>query len=318
MIIEGEGMSVNISTGVGTLCFATPFFNASGPLCTTLLELEDLGRSEACAILSKSCTVEPREGNPLPRYADFEGGSINSMGLPNLGYRVYMEMYPYLWRYDKPIISSVSGLSLKDTLLIVREMCGVDELDAIEINLSCPNVVGKPQVAYDFDQTREVLQEVGRICTKPWGVKLPPYFDFVHFEEMAKILNESGVSFVTCINSLGNGLVIDAERECVVIKPKGGFGGVGGRMIKPIGLSNVRKFRELLRSDISIIGVGGIVSGRDVFEYILAGADAVQIGTQLQQEGVSVFARLGRELREVMERKGYSSLGEFKGKLKML
>lgn len=309
---------MDISTTFAGLKLEHPIFNAAGPICVTKEELEALGRSQGAAIVSKSCTLEPREGNPKPRYKDFEGGSINSMGLPNLGYLAYKEILPQLAQYKKPIIASVSGLKLDDNLQIIKTFSEVDSIDAVELNLSCPNLIGKPQVGYDFEQSREVLTAVGKVCKKPLGVKLPPYFDFVHFEEMANVLNASTVQFATCINSLGNGLVIDPEKEQAVIKPKGGFGGVGGSGVKPFGLANVRKFRELLKPEIAVIGCGGVTSGLDVFEYILAGADAVQIATVLQQEGPDVFTRLLSEFKQVLQKKGYTSLADFKNKLKVM
>jgi dihydroorotate dehydrogenase (fumarate) len=135
---------------------------------------------------------------------------------------------------------------------------------------------------------------------------------------MADILNNSKVQFATCINSVGNGLVIDPEKEQAVIKPKGGFGGIGGKAIKPVALANVRKFRELLKPEIAVIGCGGVMNGIDVFEHILAGADAVQIGTALQQEGTPVFDRLIKEFKEVLQGKGYTKLSDFKNKLKVM
>ena len=117
---------------------------------------------------------------------------------------------------------------------------------------------------------------------------------------------------------MGNGLVVDPDKERVVIKPKGGFGGLGGTMIKPVALANVRAFWKLFAGRIPIIGTGGIVSGTDVFEHILCGASAVQIGTALVDEGVSVFQRLEKELGELLQRKGYTSLSECRGTLQEL
>lgn len=297
---------------------AHPIFNAAGPRCVTKEELERIGESKAAAIMSKSCTLEAREGNPEPRYYELGPNSINSMGLPNLGYKEYATIFPELKKYDKPLFISASGLKLEDNLTIIKELNKVEGLNGIELNLSCPNIIGKPQMGYDVEQSREVLQEVGKVCKKPLGVKLPPYFDMAHFKEIATILNESTVKFVTCINSPGNGLVIDTEKEEVVIKPKGGFGGMGGPMVKPHGLANVRMFRTLLKGEISVIGVGGITTGKDVFEYILTGADAVQLATVFMQENTFVFERIVNEFTDFVEKKGYSSLDEFKGKLKVL
>ncbi len=309
----------SLKTTLAKIPLQSYFFNASGPKCTTIEQLEALGASKSAVILSKSCTVEPREGNPEPRYVSLAFGSINSMGLPNLGYKKYGEFAPLLKsKYNKPYFVSVSGLKLQDNLKIIEHLNNVPEIDAIELNLSCPNIVGKPQVCYDTEQTEEVLCEVTKICKKPLGVKLSPYFDFVHFEQMAAILNKHNIAFVTCINSVGNALFINPEKEEVVIKPKGGFGGLGGNYIKPIALANVRKFRELLRTDIDVIGVGGIETGSDAFEFLLAGASAVQVGTTLAKEGPQCFERLENELQSYLEKKGYNCIDDAKGKLKIL
>lgn len=308
---------MNLAVKVAGVTLENPIFNASGPRCSNQLELESLGASQAGAILTKSCTLESRDGNPEPRYADFDGGSINSMGLPNLGINRYLQILPYLRKYAKPIFVSSSGMTVNDQLEIISKLNHSADLDAIELNLSCPNLVGKPQVGYDFEQSKSLILEACSISQKCLGVKLPPYFDFSHFQSMADILNDSGIQFITCINSPGNGLVIDAKTETTLIRPKGGFGGIGGPIIKPFGLSNVRKFRELLRSDIQIIGVGGITNGLDVFEYILAGADAVQIGTAYMQEGPTIFQRIASELSQIMESKSYTDLNQFRGRLKI-
>jgi dihydroorotate dehydrogenase (fumarate) len=291
--------------------------NASGPLDATLEELTNIATSSAGGIVMKSCTVELREGNPEPRYVDVEWGSINSMGLPNLGYKYYNEITPKLKSYGKPLIASIAGANSQEYQKIV-ETFNSSNVDILEINLSCPNVVGRPQIGYDFEMSKEIMNVVGDVSDKPWGVKLPPYFDFVHFEEMASILNHSKISFIVSINSIGNALFIDWETEKVVIKPKGGFGGLGGKYIKPTALANVRKFHELLNKKIKIVGVGGIYTGIDAFEFILAGATLLQLGTSFSQEGPSVFERVSKELCQIMEKKGYNSLDDFRGKLKVI
>ena len=115
------------------------------------------------------------------------------------------------------------------------------------------------------------------------------------------------------MNSIGNGLYI--EDESVVIKPKNGFGGIGGDYIKPTALANVHAFYQRLKPEIQIIGTGGVKSGRDAFEHILCGASMVQVGTALQKEGIAVFDRITKELKEIMEEKGYETLEDFRGKL---
>lgn len=291
--------------------------NASGALCMTEIELQNLINSSAGAIVTKSCTIQSREGNPSPRYVDLDLGSINSMGLPNLGLDFYLD-FAENNQHKKPLFLSVAGLTLEENIEIIEKLNKSKVNFAIELNLSCPNIAGKPQTGYDFERTHEVLTKIFSFNKKPLGVKLPPYFDMVHFEQMAEILNRFPLSFVTCINSVGNGLFIDVEKEQVVIKPKDGFGGMGGDYIKPTALANVRMFYLLLKKDISIVGCGGVKSGLDVFEHILCGATAVQIGTQLMKENIAVFSRLQDELKQIMQEKGYKKLSDFRGKLRSL
>lgn len=155
---------------------------------------------------------------------------------------------------------------------------------------------------------------------KPIGLKLPPYFEQNHWNEVADIVLEAQptISFLTCCNSFGNGLVIDYEDETTVIRPKNGFGGVGGTCMKPTGLANVRKFYTLLNGKVDIIGCGGISTGQDVFEYILCGAKLTQIGTQLKEVGLHLFDTIEEELMEIMEKKNYSTLEQFRGNLKTI
>ncbi len=307
----------NLQTTIGGVQLPSCVFNAAVPRALTLEGLKGIGASESGAILIKTCTLEPREGNEEPRYWDNEECSINSMGLPNLGYREYVDFAAKLKTYDKPIIVSLAGMQPEEFPVLVREF-DKSQADMIELNFSCPNIKGKPQIGYDFEQSDRILQEVVSLTSKPIGVKLPPYFDFVHFEQMAEVLAKHDIAFVATINSIGNALIIDPETERPVIRPKGGFGGLGGKVTKPTALANVRKFRQLLPSRISVIGVGGIYTGIDVFEFLLAGAGAVQVGTCFQQEGPACFGRIQKELSGVLDRKGYKTAKDAVSKLKEL
>jgi len=308
---------MDLSTVIAGVSFRTGLMNASGALCVTQAELETLGESDAGAIVTKSMTPLAREGNPLPRYVAIDGGSINSMGLPNLGYPAYAKIIPGLKRFEKPVIASLAGLHPEDFLEGARALNTAGP-DLIEVNLSCPNIPGKPQIGYDFEESERLLMALRDILRIPFGVKLPPYFDPIHHKKIADVLQQIGVAFVTVINSVGNTLVVDPEQERVVIKPKGGFGGLGGRIIKPVALANVRAFWKLWGDQIPIIGTGGVENGIDIFEHVLCGASAVQIGTVLVEEGVGVFTKLVREVSECLQRKGYSSLMACRGKLREL
>lgn len=312
-------MSIDLSCVIGGARLSTCVYNASGPNDETLEKLEIIAASKSSAVLMKSCTLEPREGNPEPRYMDTELGSINSMGLPNLGYKKYAGFAVELKKkWGKPVIASVSGMAPQDNTAIIRHFNGFKEIDLIEFNPGSPNTIGRPIAGYDFEFVDHAMGGVKKNCEKPWGVKLPPYFDFVQFEKISEIINRHRPDFVATINSIGNGLIIDYKKEQALIKPKGGFGGIGGEYIKPTALANVRKLYELLDKKIAVVGVGGVKSGVDAFEYVLCGATAVQVGTAFMKEGPPCFERIQKELEAVMKKKGYSSLEDFRGKLKTL
>ncbi|MBI4401727.1 MAG: dihydroorotate oxidase [Nitrospirae bacterium] len=308
---------MDLSTTIAGVRFPSCLMNAAGARCVTREELEALGRSHAGAIVTKSMTVEPRQGNPEPRYHGFPGGSINSMGLPNLGYRAYAQLIPELRKFKKPVMASIAGFSDEDFVTIAKAI-NESRPDLVEVNLSCPNIPGEPQIGYDANSSERLLKRVRKVVSVPMGVKLPPYFDPAHQEKMVRVLERVGVDFLSLINSVGNGLVVDPDKECVVIKPKGGFGGLGGALIKPVALANVRAFWKLFGGRLPIIGTGGVVTGADAFEHLLCGASAVQIGTTLVEEGLGTFERLEKELAAVLEKKGYASPSACRGALREL
>lgn len=299
-------------------------YNASGPRCTTCEELKEIDNSNSCFILTKSATLEFREGNPKPRYFDHKLGSINSMGLPNKGIDYYISIAN---EFKKPYIISISGLNLDENLIMLDKIITTlptKKIYGIEINLSCPNIVGKGQLAYNFDELDIYLNDIFEKlenCSLIVGIKLPPYFEIEHFKIVGTLLNKYPIDFITCINSIGNGLIVNHLTDEAVIKPKKGCGGIGGSYIKPTGLSNVWNFYNVfkeLNSPIKIIGCGGIANGIDAYEYILCGADLLQIGTQFYKEDIDCFTRIDSELKNLMNDKNYKDINDFKGKLKVL
>jgi dihydroorotate dehydrogenase (fumarate) len=334
-----------------------PFINASGCYCQTTDELTSLYNSTSGAMITKTATEDPRKGNPEPRYYHNDALSINSMGLPNNSIKYYLKYYFEQWKgsltdgtkkiqfENKLKLISLGGLSLSENVEMLR-LCllyyynSLTMIDGIEINFSCPNLIGHPQLGYDFVNMEKYLKTLLDYLTdfeilvkseyalgkrtflqKPLliGLKLPPYFDISHFKTVSDIIkNYSRINFLTCINSVGNGLVIDTETESTVIKPKDGFGGLGGSIIKPTALANVHQFYRLLGDRLFIVGCGGISTGEDAFHHILAGASLISIGTQLMREGLETFSRIENELIEIMKQKNYISIDEFRGKLKYI
>lgn len=298
--------------------FANPLMNAAGVYCETIAELEVLQSSSAGAFVTKTATSLPRSGNATPRYADIPYGSINAMGLPNRGLDYYLDYVLTLPNKGQQVFLSVTGFTATETYNLLEKIQDSDFAGVTELNLSCPNIEGHPQVAYDFAMTDEILKHVFTFFKKPLGVKLPPYFDLVHFDQMAQILNQFPLAYVNCINSVGNGLFIDEQTDTVVLKPKTGFGGVGGGYVKPTALANVWAFHQRLESRIKIIGTGGVMTGRDVYELMLCGASMVQVGTALHQEGPAIFKRLADELTAILVDKNISSPQAIIGQLQTL
>lgn len=307
-----------LTTTIGDRTFENCMMNAAGVRCQSDKDLTTIINSNAGAYVTKSATPQQRAGNPSPRMKTLPKGCINSMGLPNNGLDYYLNFViaDQQQRPDATNFLSIAGTSLADNLSMLHQIQDSAYEGFVELNLSCPNVPGHPQTGYDFEQVDTTLNQIFDFYTKPLGVKLPPYFDLVHFDQIAEVLNKYPLTFVTTINSIGNALVIDPQTERVAIKPKGGFGGIGGATVKPTALANVRGLALRLNPSIAIVGVGGILSGEDVFEHILCGASMVQIGTQFGYEGVNLFDRLSKELDDIMALKGYHSIEDFRGKLK--
>ena len=286
---------------VGKHVLSSPVYNASGVHCVHINELDELLANRfSGAVLTKSATVMPRMGNRQPRYYSDDNMllSLNSSGLPNLGMGQYVNWIEQVEIPHKPCILSIAPLSKADMRLQVETIASNSRIIDPEINLSCPNIVGKPQVAYDLDTFTEYLREIAEIMgEKTFGLKLPPYFDNQLFGNVADIVNSITTnSYLTCINSVPNGFMVDIDSK-PVIEPNDGFGGLGGKCILPVALASVKKFSTLTNKDI--VGCGGIVCGADVHKHMLCGAKAVQIGTTLYDNGISEFERIYTEYMDL-------------------
>lgn len=311
-------------TTIANKTFSSYIYNASGINNQILSQLKKIADSGAGAITLKSTSTIKWEGNPNPRYIVksklIPGCTFNSMGIPNEGIDATIEFSRELKNYTtKPIIASIFSLGgLQDYYDMLDKLeSNKDSFDICEINVSCPNIPGKPLLAYDMEYLEKLLQNLSKY-TFLIGLKLPPYFDMTHFDKVSELALQYGIKFISCSNTIGNCLVIDPDKESAVIKPKMGLGGLAGDFVKPLALGNVWNFWQRLQGKVQIIGVGGVRTGRDAFEFLLAGADAVQVGTSFAQEGIGIFDKINAEFDEIMAEHGYAEIASAKGKLKMI
>ena len=276
--------------------FKNRLLNSAGCWCTTEKELMDLVNSDCGGIVSKSCLLNPYDGNPKPRYYGNPNLSINSTGLANLGHRFYNSIGKTI-REKKPYIISVGVKNIENTLTILKNIQEDQNCDFIELNVSCPNILNSPILGYNptyFDTFLKMVFNPELGIKDPnktkIGLKMPPYLDVILLKQIASIIEKYPVKYIATINGMPNGLVLD-NNYIKTIEPNNGIGGVGGPCVKPFGLSNVKMFHELL-PNIPIIGCGGISSAKDIKDYLSVGATLVQIGSRVVLETPSCFTRL--------------------------
>ena len=266
---------VDLRTKLSSLDLDNPLIPASG--CygfgqdfAPLYDLNILG-----SISFKGTTVEPREGNALPRIAECPMGMLNSVGLQNPGVKVVVEEeLPALKKiFHKPLVANISGFSFDEFSILAEEMDKVENVGLLEVNISCPNVHnGGMAFGTDAKNVAEVCKRVKEKTKKPVYMKLSP--NVTDITEMAKAAEAAGADGISLINTL-LGMRIDIKRRRPVLANK--VGGYSGPGVFPIALRMVYQVRKAVQ--IPIIGMGGIASAEDVIEMMMAGATAVQIGS---------------------------------------
>ena len=323
-----------LATTVGGMALDCCVYNASGPRTGAAQALAKIASSSSGAVLAKSATLKSQTGNPTPRIWHHDDGmcDMNSEGLPNSGIEYYIAketidttLGDRSSTNTKPYFVSISGKTLADNVhmfekIVATIQSGETRIASVELNLACPNIIGKPIIAYDFEQLRDILET---LSTKDYhtyftlGVKLPPYLDGSQLQMAAAILNDytTLVKYVVCINTLGNALAVDVVSDMTSIRANQGFAGLSGPAIKYTALSNVRQMRSALKREIDVVGVGGIASGQDVLEFLLCGATAVQVGTCHWKEGPACFNRITDELELLLKEKGYATVQDCIGQL---
>jgi dihydroorotate dehydrogenase (fumarate) len=310
---------MNLSTTVAGITLEHPIMNSpSGPGCKTTEDVTELIRSASAAAVVGSVTKEPREGNEGQGETYFSsqiaGFSLNSLGLPNGGLPYYRQRLPEMVRIaheaKKTLWVSGAGFTPEEFLeLTIAFFTG--GADLVELNLGCPNVWdgGKQKRIFCFDPAlvQAVLQclEQGLNVDRSLAItiKVSPYSDPMLLEEVASVVAASPiVSAITTPNTFPNAFAFRENGESA-ISPKfsRGLAGMAGPALKPIGLGQVMQWRELLPSHIDVIGGGGICTGRDAYDYLRAGAKAVQIGTKRADHGAGVFDQIVTQLIPLLE-----------------
>lgn len=265
----------DLTTHIGEhLVLKNPVMTASGTFGYGLEYADLMDISRLGAIIVKGTTAEPRQGNPYPRMAETPAGMLNAVGLQNRGVNYFVDkIYPAIRSIDTAMIVNVGGSTVETYVECAEKIAALDDIPAIELNISCPNVKqGGMGFGLCAASAAEVVRAVRRVYPRTLIVKLSP--NVTDITEIARAVEAEGADAVSLINTL-LGMAVDAERRKPILSTV--TGGLSGPCVKPIALRMVWQTAKAVR--IPVIGLGGIASWRDAVEFMLAGATAVQIGT---------------------------------------
>ncbi|MCX8171004.1 MAG: dihydroorotate dehydrogenase [Candidatus Bathyarchaeota archaeon] len=298
--------TVNLRTQVAGLDMPNPTMLASGILGTTAEVLRGVADSGAGAVVTKSVGLKPKEGYPNPTVIQLECGFLNAVGLPNPGIHKFMEEIRSLRDLKVPLIVSVFGFSPKEYAETAR-LAVEAGARAVELNLSCPHVKGAgAEIGQDPEIVKLIVKAVKDQVDKPVFAKLTP--NTSNISDLARAAASAGADAITAINTV-KAMAINVETFKPILANK--LGGLSGAAIKPIALRCVYEIYEAV--NVPIIGCGGIRDWRDAVEFMLAGASAIQIGSAIALEGLSIFKRICEGISEFLERKGFRSVNEIVG-----
>ncbi len=297
---------------IGSVDFKNPIFVASGTYGygTEVSELADI--TVLGAIVTKSVTRYPREGNPPPRIVETPSGMLNSIGLANIGVEAYIKkMIPLYEELKTPIIMNIAG-STEDEYCEILELTELVSSNIVgyEINISCPNVnAGGMEFGVDCDLTEQLTTRLRKLTDRLLIMKLSP--NVTDIAAIGVAAEKGGADALSAINTLV-GMSINTTNKKSNIHY--GYGGLSGPAIKPVGLACVHKIYQAV--DIPLIGIGGITSADDVLEYVLAGAAAVEVGTANYRDpnvGNSILV----ELDTLLDKNDIGSVPELVGKVEL-
>lgn len=265
---------VDLSVSIGKLKLRNPIMLASGTVGygNEISEFSDLNKLGA--IVTKSLSLKPRKGNPPQRIVETPSGMLNAIGLANVGVDEFLkEKIPFLKKYDVPLVCNIAASSVEEYVECTRILDLEETIKAFEINVSCPNVKdGGLQFGNDLKTVGSVTSKVRAVTNKPLIIKLSPNVSYI--SEFAQVVKKEGGDAVSAINTL-----VGTSFNIFTKKPKihNVNGGLSGPAIKPIALAKVLEISRKVK--IPIIGIGGIMNWKDVIEFMIVGASAVQIGT---------------------------------------
>ena len=264
---------MNTKVNIAGVEFKNPVMVASGTFGSGAEYSDFVDLNRLGAVVTKGVANVPWEGNPTPRIAETYGGMLNAVGLQNPGYDLFAKRdIPYLQKYDTNIIVNVSGRTTEDYIDVVEKL-GTENVDMLEINISCPNVKhGGIAFGQDPKAVEAITKAVKTVAKQPVIMKLSP--NVTDITEMAKAAEAGGADALSLINTL-TGMQIDVERQKFVLANK--TGGLSGPAIKPVAVRMVYQVANAV--NVPIIGMGGIANAKDAMEFILAGATAVSVGT---------------------------------------
>ena len=297
-------MSFDFSTTLGGAWFPAPIFTASGCASSGKELAQFFPLREIGAVVTKSIMLKPRAGRPTPRMAETPSGMLNSIGLQGPGIDAFLaDDVPWLASQGARIVVSIAGETAEEYGILARKLRGVSGISAIEVNISCPNVENRGLVfACDPNTAAEVTKNVRGIIggELPILAKLTP--DVTNIASIASSVINAGADGIAMINTV-LGMVINTE----TMRPHlgGKTGGLSGPAIRPIAVRAIYQVRQAL-PNVSILGMGGVASGKDAFEMILAGASAVSVGTATFGNPTALI-KIKDELSQLLTERGFDN-----------
>lgn len=278
---------------------------ASGFLGVSGQTLSRVAEAGAGAVVTKSSSLKPREGNPGPTIVELPVGLLNAIGLASPGITMMKDEIAQARMSGVPVIVSVFGFSVSDYSKSARiaETYGAD---AVELNVSCPHVSGVSEIGQDPKIVAKVTRSVKRGVDIPAFVKLSP--NVANIVQIGRSAERAGADAITAINTV-KGMSIDVHVRLPVLSAK--IGGLSGCAIKPVAVRCVYELAEKVK--LPIIGVGGIMGWEDAVEFLLAGASAVQIGTAILQKDLKIFSEVAEGLSTYLKQNGFASVSELVG-----